>query len=113
MKFFVRSDLHNFGLTEDGESFTGYMFYVCGEADNGSRFAHYNQFPSVGDDFENISDAAYERAENLLKRIINHISNHKPLDPCYWYEIDPRYGSDKYISMDDLGIFKACEKEVG
>ena len=109
MIFDIREDLYVADYNEDGAAISASLLYVYAEeVAHGNRFAHFFRFDTVED-----VDLAWARAEKLLKRIRSKYEATGTLDASCWEEMDPRYGSDAYIAMDDLGIFKEREKAEG
>lgn len=113
------SDMFKAGITEDGQDYIGLVWYVIFETEGGRRFAHGHRFYSTKaeycDDvgamvFPDQSQEAQDGAEQLAERIKAHIVAGGKLDRAAWSEVDPRYGSDAYQSLDATGYFKAREK---
>lgn len=103
--FTVVSDVREFGLTEDGEPFTGEVFYVIGEAMDGSRIRHNRNFPGVapeiiyhsgypdGVHYRDVRPAAKATAEKLLACVLQA----KEINTEHWLEATPVYGSVAYV----------------
>lgn len=120
LEVYTPSSLYEAGLTEDGEPFVAHCFHVGIEAKNGQRWFHIHSFPgaeSYYDDeydysgFRDISEEAKAKADKLADKVRAHLSAGKKLDPSHWAEVDPRYGSTAYESLDTLGFFKEREKK--
>jgi len=64
-------------------------------------------------------EAAKAEAENLLERINKElgdsITRHGAdcLNPDYWTEVAPAYGSKAYIAMDMEGVYAELERREG
>lgn len=115
----VISDLHNFGITEDGQQFIAERFMVMIETDSGKRWVHEHHFDGTKPVFEeeiganhfpDLREEARAEAAKLVGRIEMHLSKGGEIDLAKWREQDPRYGSDAYLELDYLGHFKAREK---
>lgn len=116
----VNSALYRAGLTEDGEDFVGYVFFVQVTAPDGRRWVHGQTYDGVrcepnewtgADDFVDVRDAASASAEKLASKVRAHLASGGQLDPVCWNQVDPVYASDAYESLDSLGYFKAQEKQ--
>lgn len=97
----VVSELYNAGITEDGEFYSAETFFVVITAPNGKRLAHFKHFLGCNVHehegiafFEDIRESAKSQAE-ILK---NKIEAHGEVDPQYWHEIQPEYGSEYYAA---------------
>lgn len=106
MQVFVRDDLIQTGWTEDGDVALKRRHYVVAETPNGARFAHDRVFVGHlhGD------DEAAQDAAALLTKVEAHLAIGGKLDPDHWNEVDPRYGSEAYQSLDAWGYFRARER---
>lgn len=105
MQVFVRDDLIQTGWTEDGDAALKRRHYVVAEAPNGARFAHDRAF--VG---HLHGDEAAQAADALRAKVEAHLASGGKLDPDHWNEVDPRYGSEAYQSLDTVGYFRARER---
>ena len=117
MHVFVRDDLVEIGLTEDGEAEIARQFYLVAEAPNGARWGHdYSRLNKVRTMFVDEYDgpvhgwarddeAAEKAMEALRAKVAGHIAKGGKLDPQHWNEIDPAYGSAAYQRLDAVGYF--------
>lgn len=115
----VISNLHNFGITEDGQQFIAERFMVMIETTSGKRWVHEHHFDGTKPVFEeeigamvfpDLREEAQAEAAKLVGRIEMHLSKGGEIDLAKWREEDPCYGSDAYIELDYLGHFKNREK---
>lgn len=126
--FGITSYLHKFGTTEDGESFTGEVYFIVAELADGSRYSHFATFPGATAEFDDEygipffpdrREEAMAEAESLLARIENElgrsikINGANCLNPEYWTEIAPAYGSSAYVAMDMEGVYAEIERREG
>ena len=118
--FGITSYLHKFGITEDGEDFIGEILFITAERVDGTRYSHDATFPTAragvdetGPYFADLREDARSRAEKLLERIKDaHGVTLKPatiLNPDFWTEIAPAYGSKAYVDMDMEGVYAEME----
>jgi hypothetical protein len=105
MDVFVRDDLVQVGLTEDGDPDLALRFYLVVEDARGARAAH--DFAVIA--HRAASEDAAARVEALRARVAAHLAAGGALDPAHWTEIDPRYGSEAYQRLDAFGYFWAKE----
>lgn len=103
---FVRDDLVQVGLTEDGEPDVARRFYVVAEDAHGARWVHDFALttPRVTE------DAIAARIERLRARIAKHLAEGGALDEAHWFPTDPAYGSEAYCELDRVGYFQAAER---
>lgn len=116
---FVRDDLVQVGVTEDGEADIARRFYVVFEANDGSRYSHREGRLNVvrcfdeeeGLVFYRQDDGAAERfAIGLAARVRAAVAAGRRLDLECWDELDPAYGSEAYQGLDAVGYFRARER---
>ena len=120
--FGITSYLHKFGITEDGEDFVGEILFITAECEDGTRYSHDANFPTAkeeltdhGSHFIDLREYARSRAEKLLARINNALGSSFPkhggdaLNPEFWTEIAPAYGSKAYVDMDMEGVYAELE----
>lgn len=97
LEFFVSSDVVHGGYDETGYPLERLEYYVIGETPTGRRFAHFKSF-------------TYEReADAFLGRVQHAYSLGLSINPDYWREIDPAYGSEAYQRLDDQKFFRNRE----
>lgn len=125
--FGITSYLHKFGITEDGEDFVGEILFITAELEDGSRYSHFANFPTSSEEvdedhgpyFTDLREEARTKAETLLARIEaelgRSIKTHGAdcLNPDYWTEIAPAYGSKAYVAMDMEGVYAEMERRAG
>jgi len=88
---FVRSELYQAGLTEDGEPFIAETFVIVREFNDGTREAYKESFAGAEywDDGEgsfgyaDIRKEAREAAEALLPKVVDTLDG--------WYPLERRY----------------------
>jgi|SRR5579872_6893175 len=118
----VGSDLFKAGVTEDGQDFIGERWFVQAEAVNGQRWVHIARFDSTkavdGEDcdgmvfFPDNRVEALGRAESLAANVRLFLNAGGKLTPEFWIEVDPRYGSIAYQTLDNQGYFKDLERKA-
>jgi hypothetical protein len=126
--FGITSYLHKFGTTEDGEDFVGEVYFIVAELEDGTRYSHFATFPGATAEvdeehgipyFPDRREEAMAEAENLLGRIEaelgESIKRHGAdcLNPDYWTEVAPAYGSRAYIDLDMEGVYAELERREG
>lgn len=122
--FGITSYLHKFGITEDGEDFIGEILFITAERTDGTRYAHDATFPTAkeafddnGPSFLDLREDARSRVEKLLERIKDAhgvmLSPDTTLNPDFWTEIAPAYGSKAYVDMDMEGVYAELERREG
>ena len=115
----VASDLYQAGYSCDGHPFIAEQFYVVIENDAGRRFRHNAIFKGTqqvvceetGDAyFPDMREEATEKAERLVARINAAIQVGVELNNACWFEVDPAYGSEEFISqgIDAKRAFEDC-----
>lgn len=101
-KVFVRADLYDAGITEDGSPYTAEVYSIVVESRDGFRrvLTSKSWFTAPGDTspdgfmfFGDLRKEMKAEAEAVVKRI----QDKGIIDLDYWMEIQPRYGSDYYI----------------
>lgn len=122
--FGITSYLHKFGITEDGEDFIGEILFITAEREDGTRYAHDANFPTAREEtdaehgpyFSDLREDARSRAEKLLARITD-VHGERLLDgklnPEFWTEIAPAYGSKAYVDMDMESVYAELERREG
>ena len=105
------SDLFNAGFSCDGHPFIAEQYYVVVENAAGRRFRHIALFngtqrlvcEETGDAcFPDLREEASAKAERLAARVNAVLVAGNGLDglePTYWDEVEPAYGSDEYIGQ--------------
>lgn len=91
----VNSELFNAGLTEDGGTYVGEVFFVEVEFDCGTVWRHRHSFSGVERvmkdngfyDYISVKEAAIERAEALAQKVRNHVASGGGLDPIHWSDV--------------------------
>jgi hypothetical protein len=100
LHFEVGSYLRKFGVTEDGEDYVGEVLYVQAEDDEGNRWVHVTQFPTVevsshpeegylvfGDIYEDVYPKVLALKESF---------EYATTVAGDWVDVEPRYGSNAY-----------------
>ena len=107
-EIYYRSDLKDYGATEDGARFIGEVYYVVAEDDHGNRWQHNRQVDGVKvyshEDnicFEDVREEAKELCENL----ISCIKSTDHINLSYWNELPPVYGSKAYTTFEHTQRF--------
>jgi hypothetical protein len=103
LQFGIRSDLCDFGATEDGERYIGEIYYIVAEDKIGCRWANNKIFPGVetidtedgGVYYADIREDAISSASKLLRRI-ETLNLESVVDRQGWHEIEPCFGSQAY-----------------
>jgi len=113
-QFDITSDLHKFGVTEDGEDYVGEVYFVTATDSDGHRFIHHQSFPGCQktdypeDDedldfpyyFADIREEAQKAAEALVTELItNDILELNPVD---WHKTSAVYGASAYNEQDTI-----------
>jgi hypothetical protein len=121
-EFGITSYLHKFGTTEDGEDFIAEVLFIVAESRDGSRFSHFATFPCTEEMFDeeeglpyfpDMREEARSKAEALLTRIHESGVTFETLNPEYWTEIAPAYGSKAYVDMDMESVYADLERREG
>jgi hypothetical protein len=122
---YVASDLFNAGYSCDGHPFIAEQYYVLVENEAGRRFRHIAIFngterivcEETGDAcFPDLREEASAKAERLATRVNAVLASGnglEGLDPVYWDEVDPAYGSDEYVGQGTEAKRVFQEKLVG
>ena len=97
LQFFTTSDVVHGGYDETGYPLERLIYYVVGETPSGRRFAHYKGFNNEPE------------ANTFLGRVQHAYSLGLSINPEYWEEIDPAYGSLAYQGLDDQKFFRNRE----
>lgn len=96
----VISDLYVAGYKCDGWPFHAERFYVMLELADGTRYAHNNLFLGcqVEHDEEGYPTFLDTRLEACAKaeKLAQRVREAGVINPAYWREIDPAYGSTAY-----------------
>jgi len=101
---------------EDGSPFTISDYFVVATFKDGTRFRHSHGFYGklVCPDQEDYTMCAQRgdeaAAERLAAKIRAAVSVGRKLQLQLWDEIDPAYGSDAYIALDEMGHFRELER---
>jgi hypothetical protein len=96
LNVYYRSDVAVIGRTEDGDV-TGHVFYLVAEDDSGARIAHFNRTRDE------------EEASDLKDKVSAFVEAGGKLDPTYWNDIDPRYGSEFHARIGDRHLMTESE----
>jgi len=123
MTFAVLSNLYQAGRGDDGQPVIGEYFYVAGERADGSRVEHQARFSSLRSATCEETGEAYfvsrradmeARAERLCAAIqAEAAAGELLLNPNYWTEARPCYGSAAYVAGDWAAIDAAEERAAG
>ncbi|QOI70975.1 hypothetical protein pEaSNUABM50_00035 [Erwinia phage pEa_SNUABM_50] len=104
---YVRSDLVSNGRNEFGTEQEKTEYYIIAESSSGQRI----RLDSVSIVNREYTDSqCTEYLERIVTKIKNHLAGGGKLNLDYWYEIDPCYGSQRYIDLDSTGYFYKREK---
>lgn len=105
----VTSDLFNAGYRDDGQPFIAERFFVeLVNVNTGRRWRHnlaingaeQHFCEETGEPhFSDVREQAQQRLERLVARIQERLEQGGRLDADQWYEVDPVYGSDEYVSQ--------------
>jgi hypothetical protein len=97
---YINSELKDFGLTEDGESFIAEVYFLTAEDEDGNRWNHFGRFPGArliaGEEcnyFIDIREESKARVERLLEDVL---ASGKDINLEYWDATYPVYGSRAY-----------------
>lgn len=107
LDIYVRSDFVYDGTDECGTPKEKTEYYIIAESATGQRLR-----------LESISIVNREHSDDeciaILERTVNkiklHLASGGKLNQDHWYEIDPCYGSQRYIDLDNTGYFYKREK---
>lgn len=105
----VTSDLYDAGPQDDGHPFIAERFFVeLVNVQTGRRWRHNlgingaerHYCEETGEPhFSDVRAQAKERLERLVARVQERLAQGGRLDANQWYEVDPVYGSDEYVSQ--------------
>ncbi len=119
---YVASDLYNAGYACDGHPFIADCFYVLVENEAGRRFRHTATFngtqqvicEETGEvNFADLREEASGKADRLAARVNVALQAGRALDSACWYEVDPAYGSDEYVSQGTEAQRFFAEQQAG
>lgn len=105
---YVASDLYQAGISCDGHPFIAEKYYVLVENAAGRRFRHNKSFAGVeviqceetGETgFQDLRNKVMATVEDLAAKVNATLAAGKPLTAACWFEVDPAYGSDAYVSQ--------------
>lgn len=105
---YVASDLYQAGISCDGHPFIAEKYYVLVENAAGRRFRHNKSFAGVeviqceetGETgFQDLRNEVMATVEDLAAKVNATLAAGKPLTAACWFEVDPAYGSDAYVSQ--------------
>ncbi|WP_349432811.1 hypothetical protein Q9L42_020605 (plasmid) [Methylomarinum sp. Ch1-1] len=102
--FGIACNLHEYGKTEDGETYIGEMYLLIITDSSGNRFAYHEVFhgcsPTSVDDpgapsiwFEDVREEARRAAQTTLNDFKN---GGREITPEEWTPVSPEYGSQAY-----------------
>jgi hypothetical protein len=123
-RVYVRSDLHDYGRTEDGAPFVGETYYLVAEYSDGTRYRHDHVFPGVavvwdrddahayGPHFHDIRAKALRAARRVLNRTRACLRTGGSLNlgGPHWERISSAYGSEAYVRHGDEAAWLAHER---
>lgn len=107
LDIYIRSDLVSDGLTECGSEKHKTCFYIIAESDTGQRL-RLTSVSIVNRDYTD--EECIQYLERTVNKIKNHLAGGGKLNPELWEEIDPCYGSQRYVDLDSTGFFYRREK---
>ena len=107
LEIYVRSDLVSNGRNEFGTEQEKTEYYIIAESETGQRL-RLNSVSVVNREYTD--EQCIQYLENTVSKIKNHLTAGGKLNPDLWDEIDPRYGSQRYIDLDNCGFFYKREK---
>jgi hypothetical protein len=100
MQVYWASDLKDYGYTEDGEKFIGYVYFVEVENARGDRWRLNRTFDGVkpeqweeGIAYVDVRDLAIARCDALVAAIRQTGS----IDLAHWHQASCAYGSEAYM----------------
>jgi len=105
---YVASDLYQAGISCDGHPHIAEKYYVLIENAAGRRFRHKKSFGDVeviqceetGETgFVSVRNEVRAIVEDLAAKVNATLAAGKPLTADCWFEVDPAYGSDAYVSQ--------------
>jgi hypothetical protein len=105
----VVSDLFDAGCRDDGQPFIAERFFVeLVNVSTGCRWRHNLTINGTKSEyceetgdlyFSDLRADATARLERLVARVQQRLAEGGRLDADQWYEVDPVYGSDEYVSQ--------------
>lgn len=100
MQVYFASDLKDYGRTEDGTPFIGYVYFVEVEDQRGNRWRLNATFDGVRKE-EWEEGTAYldnrPQAQAQCEHLVAAIQQAGKINLHRWHEAPPAYGSDAYI----------------
>ena len=105
---YAASDLYQAGVSCDGHPYIAEKYYVLIENEAGRRFRHNKSFAGVEViECEETGETGFQDVRNEVKAIVNELiikvnaalASGQRLTSSCWFEIDPAYGSDEYVSQ--------------
>ena len=107
LDIYIRSDLIENGRNEFGTNQESSEFYIVAETESGQRL----RLDTVSITNRDCTDEQCQKyLEVVVNKIKNHIAGGGKLNKDCWGEIDPCYGSQRYIDLDSTGYFYQREK---
>lgn len=114
MKYDVtyRSEIYDAGRNWEGSPITGYEHSVMLELENGQRFllttSAYPDTIIVNGEVQDNTVKALEVTNNRVNKVELHLKQGKKLNPLYWEETDPIYGTafSDMLPMCDINLFQ-------
>jgi hypothetical protein len=116
----VTSDLYKVGITEEGSDAISERFFVMLEAPDGRRWNHLRYFngstPMYDEEdglpfFPDNREEAKASADALAAKVLAHLKSGGSVDFSHWSEDRPRYGSEAYQVLDQVGHFRDLERK--
>lgn len=107
LDIYIRSDLVPDGSNEFGTPQEKTEYYIIAESATGQRLRLESVF-IVNRDYTDEQCMAY--LQPTVDKIKNHLAGGGKLNLDYWCEIDPCYGSQRYLDLDSTGFFYQREK---
>jgi hypothetical protein len=105
---YAASDLYQAGVSCDGHPYIAEKYYVLIENEAGRRFRHNKSFAGVEViQCEETGETGFQDVRNEVKAIVNELiikvnaalASGQRLTSSCWFEVDPAYGSDEYVSQ--------------
>ncbi len=107
LDIYIRSDLVPDGTDECGTPKERTMYYIIAESSTGQRL----RLTSISLVNKELSDEQCQQYLQItVDKITNHLAAGGKLNPDHWTEIDPCYGSQRYMDLDSTGFFYLREK---
>ncbi|SOK58837.1 hypothetical protein [Yersinia phage fHe-Yen9-03] len=107
LEVYISSDLVSNGRNEFGTEQEKTEYYIIAESTNGQRI-RLDSVSVVNREYTDTQCTEY--LERIVTKIKNHLDAGGKLNKNCWYEIDPCYGSQRYIDLDSTGYFYQREK---